>query len=151
MRKCITICAITGICSIVALLPAATTALAQAGSTGGTIGKTGKSVSGDEEQTNQSPKRRRMDSNTGARTKTSSCRRIVGTWSWPLGATVSFKEDGSSSRTFFGTVGTGRWVCSEDLVVITWKGIVDHITISEDGNALFVSNSNGQTFTATRK
>jgi hypothetical protein len=50
MRKPIKICAIAGICSMVALLPAATTVLAQAGSTGGTIGKTDKSASGGEER-----------------------------------------------------------------------------------------------------
>jgi hypothetical protein len=49
MRRFITICAITGICSMVPLLAAATTALAQAGSTGGTIGKTDKSASGGEQ------------------------------------------------------------------------------------------------------
>jgi hypothetical protein len=50
MRKSITLCAITVVCSMVALLPAVTAALAQAGSTGGTIGKQGKSVSGSEDQ-----------------------------------------------------------------------------------------------------
>jgi hypothetical protein len=46
MRKSITICAVTGICSVVALSSTDTTAFAQAGSTGGTIGKTDKSASG---------------------------------------------------------------------------------------------------------
>jgi hypothetical protein len=49
MRKFITICAIASICWMDALLFTHTTALAQAGSTGGTIGKTDKSASGGEE------------------------------------------------------------------------------------------------------
>jgi hypothetical protein len=67
MRKSITICAITGMCSMAALLPATTTAVAQAGSTGGTIGKTDKSVSGTEAEDQRHAPRRKNAAGAGCR------------------------------------------------------------------------------------
>jgi hypothetical protein len=56
MRKSVTL-AVVAISCLIALLAVDRVALGQAGSTGGTIGKTDKSVSGEEEQTPpQAPK-----------------------------------------------------------------------------------------------
>ena len=119
---------------------------AQVGSVGGTIGKTDKSASGGAEQINPVRRAREAPARESA---ISRCLKIVGTWNWdPIGETV-FGRDGFV-RHSIGTAGT--WRCNGETVFAVWNsGITDHITVAADGNTVVVTNSNGKTFSATRK
>jgi hypothetical protein len=123
-------------------------AVAQAGSIGGTLGKTDKSASGGDEQIDSSvAHRRRPPARHSAMTERStvgSCQGIVGTWKWPLGHDWVFDQNGSthSTRGY-----TGNWRCDGGAVVINWSsGEIDHLTIAQDGHSF----SNG-TWTARRQ
>jgi hypothetical protein len=137
MRKSITICAITSICSMVALFPAATTALAQAGSTGGTLGKTDKSASGGEERQDKHPSRRAA----AAKQEGNGCNKVVGSWQWnssPGGtAVVDLNANGTSTAT---NNDTGTWTCTGRTVVIRWKATTDTIVLSSDGKKMIGSS-----------
>lgn len=110
--------------------------LAQAGSTGGTIGKQGKSVSGGEDE-----KRPRQSAPpSGQRT---SCPNIVGLWnSWASGlfgkADTTFISDGTAKHRS-GIPGT--WKCEGGQLVMTWgSGRVEHFTLSPDRKKIIRSD-----------
>jgi len=133
------------------------TALAQAGSTGGTIGKTDKSISGGEEADDSRPSTRKQkphrsvaippDEASGG-IKGSSCGRIAGTWNWVLGITVVVKPNGSitSSNGL-----TATWSCNGGQYSFAWSNnINDRVSLSTDGKTLDVVNSIGSHFSSTR-
>jgi hypothetical protein len=123
-------------------LPA--TALAQAGSVGGTLGKTDKSMSG--EAPPQPPPqsvRRTARHTTASRSNngTGSCSKFVGAWEWThIGIiTVVFKSDGTSDAS---NGYTGSWGCNNGILNVTWNnGMTFRLTISPDGSH-FASTSN---------
>ena len=119
--------------------------LAQAGSTGGTIGKENRSVSGSEQK-------KPTDSGRSATRKTSTrtgCGRIVGTWRWPLGQEVVFTS-GGSMRISNGD--SGRWTCADGIVVATYiSGYIDRITLSADGSQVSIANNRLGTYSGARK
>jgi hypothetical protein len=129
--------------------------LAQSGSVGGTIGKRDKSVSGGEEAerplVSARPKRSAAETPSGR-----PCDRIAGTWSWYLGLTDSvFYKDGTASHPSSGA--TGKWSCAGKTVNVVWshQGTLrtDRITLSNDGNSIFVVSpwGGGIKFTGTRR
>ena len=135
----------------------ASSALAQAGSVGGTIGKRDKSISGGEEdrpRAAQLPKRpaaKMQEAQSGR-----SCDRIVGTWSWYLGLTDSvFHKDGTALHPASGT--PGKWSCAGNSVNVVWgsgsEARTDRMTLSADGNNIFVVSpwGGGVKFTGTRR
>jgi hypothetical protein len=138
-----------------------TAALAQAGSTGGTIGKQDKSISGGEEADRPRavpplPKRSATSTHETAASGRS-CNRIVGTWSWHLGVSdVIFHKDSTALHPASGS--TGKWRCSSgDTLNVVWSyqgtSRTDHITLSQDGNSIFVDSpyGGGLKFTGTRR
>jgi hypothetical protein len=141
---------------IATLLGADRIALAQAGSVGGTIGKTDKSISGGVNvEGHASPKReaapkRSVNTKIGNKNAThGGCQRIIGTWTWFFGTTTVFSSGGSASNS---SGLTSTWRCAGGVVVALWShGITDRITISSDGNRLSVSSSNGITWAGARK
>jgi hypothetical protein len=131
--------------AVLIFLAGSSLALGQAGSTGGSIGKTDKSVSGEtapEKQTQ--PKSRskgqrtneKANSNSAASSSTKSpsgatpCERLLGSWTFSNGIGVVFKADG-------GTVATnddeGKWTCDSGMVTAQWSKWTDHYVISSDG------------------
>jgi hypothetical protein len=141
---------------LVALVVAPWSAFPQAGSTGGTIGKTDKSASGGDDSEPRTHHRR----NTPTRDATSSsgCQKVVGTWAWHagLGSETVISQDGSVRNS---TGPTGSWRCSGGTVTVSWShGGVDTIRISPEGNRLSITITKsgyligqGDTFTADRK
>jgi hypothetical protein len=124
-------------------------AAAQAGSTGGTIGKTNKSVSGGDTTKQTVTSRGQLSSGRGGN-QGGACRKMVGTWNWDGGDAV-FDPDGSARFSGIMTH-TANWRCSEGLVIVVWSnGITDRITVAPDGNSVSVTNSYGKTFVGTRK
>ena len=127
-----------------------TAALAQAGSTGGTVGKMDKSISGGVDTNTPGaavhPKRAATKSQEKSSGR-SSCSKIAGSWTWFLGVSVTVLNQDGTARN---TGNTGRWTCT----TINWiTGAIDRITISQDGNSLVVLSqlNGGTTFTATRR
>jgi len=131
---------VAGFACAVLMMPA--TVFAQAGSTGGTIGKQGKSISGGEEAEPQSrPKRETPVRHpvTAEKSTGSSCRSIVGTWSWVVGTETVFNENGSA-RNSSGL--TAKWVCANGIVIATWShGVTNRIELSGDRNNLTIDGN----------
>jgi hypothetical protein len=150
MRKSITICAIT-ICSMAALLPADTAALAQAGSTGGTLGKTDKSASGGEER-QQEPKHRGRPREASVGTRGDGCGNVTGDWDWKWwsGSTVTtIKSNGTGSQT---NGNSGTWTCADGVFSFSWSsGITDRLKLSSNGRRFSGNNSWGASITGDRR
>jgi hypothetical protein len=151
--------------AVLAITATSNAAFAQAGSTGGTIGKTDKSVSGGEDTGLQRQPQREAPPRhpaTSDRSAGNSCQKIVGTWAWQYPyapSDVVFDADGSGHN----PVVTAKWTCDGAGAIIRWShGTVDHVAISGDGNTLSVSArgcgsyrpplcSIGMSYIATRK
>jgi len=124
-------------CAIM-LMPFPITAFAQSGSTGGTLGKTDKSISGERHDQIRPP--------PAAGAKDGSCGRIVGTWKWES-YTITINRDGTAHHT---GGGDGTWTCKDGQYVFVWSiGITDHVSLSTDGNSIAGHNNFG-TFSGTR-
>jgi hypothetical protein len=124
-------------------------ALAQAGSTGGTLGKTDKSVAGGDEARRQQPARSAVRHREPARA--SSCSRLIGVWRGALGGDITYRPGG----TVLGTVpaNEGTWSCGSNGVSVTWTKIpsADHCTLSSNGMLQNCTNNSGNSFTRSRK
>jgi hypothetical protein len=130
------------------------TAFARAGSTGGTLGNTDKSISG-ERREEPSPRQKPREPKPHAAPKTdapnkrasSSCGKIAGSWKWG-GVMIAIKIDGTAQHAIGGG---GTWTCNDRQYVFSWSnGITDHVTLSADGNSLSGSNNLGWTFSGAR-
>jgi hypothetical protein len=122
------------------------TVFAQAGSTGGTIGKTDKSISGGEERIESHPtsplqKRGKVtdDKKSTENEKNAGCARIAGTWNWVWGFTRVFLPAGkipSNDR------GGGTWTCKgDDYVAKFADGSEDRLKMSSDGGSMSGTSS----------
>ena len=141
-----------------ALLSMPASALAQAGSTGGSIGKQGKSASGGEEQaTPRAAPGRKSRINDPASPEESPheskspCGRIVGTWRWFNNVDVVFRSDGTGEAT---NGDRSTWTCSGGMFSVTWRsfGQTDRLTLSPDGKQLSGNSSMmGIAVSGTRK
>jgi hypothetical protein len=144
-------CAAIMLAAVALSAPFAGTAFAQAGSTGGTLGQTDKSVSG---QRNTEPEQPPTRASRGAHRPTAekspaiSCQKVLGTWDWFVGPSVTFKEDGTGGNGIF----TFTWTCSSGNYVLTWShGYTDRIKLSADGKNLDGKNQNGTHIFASRQ
>ena len=124
----------------------------QPGSTGGSIGKIDKSVSGGEEanQPRVAPHPKRE---TGAQQTSSgqSCNGLVGTWSWYRGVTEMTFLKAGTMRNSSGAAGT--WICTGGRSARSGDFISkEQYTVSQDGKSMFVTSTwgGGVTFTATK-
>jgi hypothetical protein len=125
-------------------------AFAQAGSTGGTLGESDKSVAGerDIDSEQKSPRANRAAHRPTAERSSSSCQRVVGTWDWFIGPTVTFKDDGTGGNSLF----TFTWTCSGGNYVLVWShGYTDRVKLSADGKSLDGKNQNGTHIFASRQ
>jgi hypothetical protein len=136
----------------------ASSALAQAGSVGGTIGKQNKSISGGEEadRPRAAPVPKRAAAKVQETPSARSCNRIVGTWSWYPSVNESiFHKDGTALHPASGT--TGKWSCAGNTVNVVWSNGgtagTDRMTLSQDGNSISVVSpyGGGIKFTGTRR
>jgi hypothetical protein len=113
-------------------------AFAQAGSTGGVIGKQDKSVSGSEEPQAPSPARSASKPSNVTSAKHSEesggCGRIVGRWTWSNNLDVIVK----SSRTADATNGGhATLTCDGGMYVFKWNsGNATRMTLAADGKRL---------------
>jgi hypothetical protein len=128
-------------------------AFAQAGSTGGTVGKQDKSVSGGEEadRPRAAPQPKRAAANTREISSGAACGRIVGTWNWPNGSTVFFSKGGNTGTT--GQPPNGTWKCSGSKIIAAYNnGWRAECVLALDGNSMTITtNLLPGTYTATRK
>ena len=123
------------------------TLIAQGGSTGGVIGKGGKSASGGEDVPaargprleHRAPSKASVKPAEPPKSKMSACARAVGTWFW-VTEEVTIKSNGSIAA----KGGPGNWTCVDGLLHVFWPGfIVPHeiFSISDDGNRLISQNT----------
>ena len=152
MRKSITISAIVPICSMAVLLSSATSSLAQAGSTGGTLGQTGKSASGDDSsgQDRSTGRRGAATRHAGHKQEGNECDRVVGVWQWKwLNETsvVTLNANGTGTSAH-GAKST--WTCIDRTAVIRWPLTKDTMVLSSDGKTLTGSNNIGWAVTGSR-
>ena len=119
------------------LLAVNTKALAQAGSTGGTIGKTDKSQSGGQLPSAQPEPQPRKQTGSSRNAAVSPCSRMPGSWSWFNGVTVVIRPDGTASD----GPHTAKWSCASGAVVMRWShGYTDRLSLSQDGTHLQGTN-----------
>ncbi|HZP74642.1 MAG TPA: hypothetical protein VFB45_00730 [Pseudolabrys sp.] len=117
--------------------------LAQAGSTGGSIGRHGKEATGSDEprpRHHQTPRVERSEHSE--RTASKGCPSIVGRWSsWASGMfganDTVFKADGTA----YHSAGiTGRWFCENGQLRIEWPdGKPGAVKLSADGKQIIDS------------
>jgi hypothetical protein len=130
---------------LIANVPAS--ALAQ-GSAGGSIGKQGKSASGETTEAPAPPARSktRRTSARDERDGDSPCRGLAGRWSWSTGGETTIRSSGTLSK---GDL-NGTWTCKDGQVVIRWShGYTDRLEFN-DGR-LSGKNQLGFTITGRRK
>ena len=139
--------------TVAAAILAGQPAFAQSGSTGGSIGKTEKSISGDQESNapDARPRRQRVrGSGSGEESgRGSSCRaRITGQWKWHMGNTISIGSGGG----FTSSNGlSGHWSCSGNSITIKWStGITDWLKLSDNGSSMSGTNNWGVQVSARR-
>jgi hypothetical protein len=102
-------------------------ALAQAGSTGGTIGKQDKSISGGDDAADSrhavpTSQHHGSASHSVATAPTGGpCSRIIGTWLWYNGVSVTVHSN--SNKTTQSDGGTASVVCAEGDYTFTWFGV----------------------------
>ena len=124
----------------------ASAALAQAGSTGGTIGKQDKSISGGDD-TASSKHDVPVSKHHGSASHSLStapaggpCSRIIGTWLWDNGVSVTVN---SSSKTTQSDGHTASVLCAEGIYTFIWSGFATQMTLSADGKRLSGSSAIG--------
>jgi hypothetical protein len=143
-------------CAAIIFLASGSLAFAQAGSTGGTIGKQDKSISGSEETDNprSAPHSKRPAPHSQETSSGPACNRIVGTWKWGGGfglTEMTFNQNGTVRQSLTGS--TGSWLCSGTMVKTAFtNGSTDRITMSKDGNHAAVTTTwgGGHSFNVTR-
>jgi hypothetical protein len=123
------------------------TEFAQAGSTGGTIGKTDKSVSGPEAPPKiQSTEKPSTRAGTG-----SPCDKVAGSWMWRWlndSTVVTLSPDRSSSAA---NGNIGNWTCTGRTLVIVWRiSGPDEMTLSPDAKRAAGTGGLGVGVTGTR-
>jgi len=143
------------LCAVAAAAYLSSSALAQAGSAGGSLGKKNKSASGGEPS---EPAARKKASRAKPKTEASEnasregakCGRIVGTWHWFNNLDVAFKGDGTGSAT---NGDTSSWTCDGGMYTVTWHffGNVDRLTVSSNGKEISGTGIMGIQVSATRK
>ena len=130
-------------------------AFGQAGSIGGTIGKSEKSVSGGTDTEQPSVKQSRSGPVSGrhsvAAQSPNDCRKVVGIWTFTF--EKSFETAINSNGT--GSFGPGldfTWTCSGNQFAYTALGITERLTLSPGGMAMSgIDVMNGDRMTAVRK
>lgn len=138
------------VCNLAELVVTNRMALAQTGSIGGTVGKTEKSVSGDEEETRSHPARPGIKGR--ASVHASACSKLLGVWKGALGGDIIFKSGGVALGTSPRNEGT--WSCNDEQLTITWKTLaaIDRCSLSADGTVQTCRhNILGNSFVRTRK
>lgn len=122
---------------------------AQAGSVGGTIGKTDKSVSGGGQAPSARPEPKSRKSSAAPRNaETSLCGKLPGNWSWFNYPTVVINSDGTASAPPF----SATWTCKNNSVVMHWNhGYTDRLTLSRDGTHLEGTNGSGTVVSGDRR
>jgi hypothetical protein len=140
-------CAAIILVAVAASAPFARNALAQAASTGGTVGKQDKSASGGEEPTAPKSQTHRSASAPAAvKPRSSGCGNLAGAYKWILGSTAIINANGTATN-----LGSqGRWTCGAGgQVTIVWSnGAIDHLTPTASGYS--VVNNLGQQWDGVR-
>src|ERR1700722_2536708 len=113
-------------CAAIMLIAVAEPAFAQAGTTGGTLGNTDKSISGDRREEPAAPRSQTHRSAPAPpAAKSTGCGNAVGVYKGFSGITTIIKSGGTAAL----ANGTqGNWTCANGQVTIVWNnGFTDHL------------------------
>ena len=129
---------------LLATLEATSSALAQSGSVGGSVGPSEKTLSGERSAAEPAapaphhpiparrtePEHRAPAPPKEAAAGSSRCQMLLGSWSFSNGVGVMFKPGGGLSST---TGDGGTWSCDNGMVAAHWPHWTDHYLVSSDG------------------
>lgn len=119
-------------------------ALAQ-GSTGGTLGKTDRTLSGEKPGPEKSPGSKRSKQPGQAE---AGCAKVAGSWTGSIGEFYILKPDRTASH----PTASGSWSCKDGRFVVRWSsGYVDTGTVSRDGKQINITNNLGQSWVGSRR
>ena len=108
--------------------------LAQAGSTGGTLGKTDQSLSGGQPKPGAAlePKKTK---GAAPEAQKAGCARVAGTWLWSNGISVAVSANGTASAT---NGDKATLACTGGVYTFKWLsfGVETRMTLSADGRRL---------------
>jgi hypothetical protein len=124
-------------------VPFAGSALAQAGSTGGTVGNRDKSVSGSNEPTAPASPHRHTPSRKSADTRASTsggCGPILGKWLWFNGVTVVVNADRTTTQSDGHSASVA---CTDGVYRFNWGFGSATMTLSADGRRMTGRDSLG--------
>jgi hypothetical protein len=127
--------------------------LAQAGSTGGTVGNRDKSISGSQAPAEAPATRQRKapSRRLASAPAPTACAAMIGKWAWANGGgDVEINSGGTLGRN--GSRGAGTWSCHDGTIVLVWNegGWVDKLSLSADGKSLSGNNQFGVPVSGTR-
>lgn len=149
-------CRILQVALAIALVAAPCFAQVQPGSTGGSIGKQDKSISGSEETpvSHSLAKKLRHSEASPATGPGKGCSRIVGSWTWRasvLSWRIVVKPNGVATHSIDNGI-SGTWSCKDDNAVFVWANgrYLDHVTLLPEPNRLEGTNKDGVKFTGIR-
>lgn len=138
---------------VVGLAHLASPTLAQAGSTGGTIGNADKSVSGGEVIRSRHHVRqveRRSERHEMVRGKDTVCVKFIGLWRGALGGDMIFKPGGIVVGEH--PTNSGSWSCRDSQLNVTWRSSeIDSCALSADASLQTCKNAMGYSFVRTRE
>ncbi len=108
--------------------------LAQAGSTGGTLGKTDQSLSGGQRKPGPAMEPKKTKG-AAPEARQSGCARIAGSWAWSNGLGVVIGANGTASST---SGDKATWICTGGMYLFKWQmfGTETRVTLSADGKRL---------------
>lgn len=109
-------------------------AYAQAGSTGGTLGKTDQSLSGGQPKSGAAREPKQTKGAT-AEAQNAGCARIAGSWLWSNGLSVAIGANGTASAT---NGDKAALACNGGVYAFKWQafGNETRMTLSADGKRL---------------
>jgi hypothetical protein len=143
---------------VVGMFSAPCVAQVQPGSTGGSIGKQDKSISGGEETPVSHSLAKKLHQSSEANPATGlgkGCGRIVGSWIWRASVfswRIVVKPNGIATHSIDNGI-SGTWSCRDDNAVFVWANgkYLDHVTLLPEPNRLEGTNKDGVKFTGMRE
>lgn len=120
--------------------------LAQAGSTGGTLGKTDRNLSGGGQPGPEKSPGSKSGKQPGQ--AEAGCAKVAGSWTGSIGEFYILKPDRTASH----PAASGSWSCKDGRFVVRWSsGYVDTGTVSRDGKQINITNNLGQSWVGSRR
>jgi hypothetical protein len=127
-------------CAAIMLIAVAGAAFAQAGSTGGTLGNTDKSISGERPAAEPAAPKSHRSASAPAAPKSSGCGRILGKWLWFNGVTVIVNANNTTTQSDGHSASVA---CADGVYTFNWGIGSATLTLSADARHMTGRDSMG--------